>query len=76
MSNGLYGKMKIQRDEEEDLRSRKQVDKSIFYVLLAVLVLVPLLVGGHVTEVISPLITDKSLLTSGGKVIFLHFINL
>ena len=62
MSNALYGNMNIQRDEEEDRRSRQSVDKWIFYVLIAAIVLVPLLVGGHVSEVVSPLITDKSTL--------------
>ena len=63
MSNALYGNMNIQRDHEEDRRSRAQVDKWIFYLLIAAIVLVPLLVGGHVSEVVSPHITDKSTLT-------------
>lgn len=67
MSNSLYGKTHIQRDEAEDQRARQQTDKWIFYVLIAAIGLVPLLVGGHVSEVVSPLISDKSILLSGTK---------
>ncbi|MDP4086534.1 MAG: O-antigen ligase family protein [Bacillota bacterium] len=62
--NSYYG-LNIQRDEKEDQHSRQLVDKWIFITLMAVLILVPLLIGSHVSNVISPLISDNSLLSSG-----------
>jgi hypothetical protein len=57
----------VLRDEREDQLSRERVDRWIFIVLLATIAIVPLLIGVHVTEFVSPLITDKSLLTTGPK---------
>lgn len=67
MSDAFFENLNIQRDEKEDRRSRERVDKGIFYILVATIILIPLLVGGHVTQVISPLITDKEVLNSGIK---------
>ncbi|TQR18153.1 O-antigen ligase family protein [Psychrobacillus soli] len=73
MSYTLHRKVHIKRDKEEDRRSQQQVDKWILYSLLAAIVLVPLLVGGHVTNVVSPLIADASQLVSGEKIDFFTF---
>ena len=65
MGNNLYGNLNIQRDIEEDRSSIIKVDKTIFYLLLTVIIIIPLIIGGHLNEVISPLISDKSELASG-----------
>jgi O-Antigen ligase len=57
----------VPRDEREDQLSRERVDRWIFIVLLATIAIVPLLVGAHVMEFVSPLITEKSLLATGPK---------
>ncbi|MGX1982287.1 O-antigen ligase [Thermolongibacillus altinsuensis] len=63
----IYYKMNVPRDEHEDQLARERVDRWIFIAMLATIAIVPLLVGGHVTEFVSPLITEKSLLTTGRK---------
>lgn len=55
------------RDVEEDIRSRKSVDKWIFNLLLIVIGLVPLIVLASVEHVQTPLITTISALTGGTK---------
>lgn len=67
-------KIKINRDEVEDAHSRKKIDKWILIFLLLVIGLIPLLVGGYLKEVISPLIEDRELLQSGYKIdVFTHY---
>lgn len=73
MSYTLHRKVRIKRDEVEDQRSKQQIDKWIFYILIAAIILVPLLIGGHVSEVVSPLIADAESLISGGKIDFFTF---
>lgn len=60
-------KDRVVRDRTEDRESIRQTDRWIFYVLIASLILVPLLVGGHITDFVSPHISDKSVLVSGPK---------
>ncbi|WP_046174537.1 O-antigen ligase family protein [Domibacillus indicus] len=67
MSNIIYSKKSIYRDEAEDELSIKQTDKKIFFLLLVSLIVIPLLVGGHVKEVISPIISEQASLSSGGQ---------
>lgn len=73
MSYTLNKNIRIKRDVEEDKISQQKVDKWISYILIAVIILVPLLIGGHVTEVVSPLIADTDQLMSGEKVDFFTF---
>lgn len=68
MGYTLHRSVQIKRDLEEDLHSQKLIDKWIFSLLVAAILLVPLLVGAHVTEIVSPIITGESQLTSGEKV--------
>ena len=64
----------IARDEEEDRVSRKKTDGWIFGLLLLAIGLIPLIVGGYIIEVNSPLITDMGILASGDKGdIFTHY---
>lgn len=65
--NDIYYKITVPRDEHEDQLSRERVDRWIFIVLLATVAVLPLLVGAHVREFVSPLITEKSFLTTGQK---------
>ncbi|MBD7984592.1 O-antigen ligase family protein [Sporosarcina sp. Sa2YVA2] len=61
-------------DVEEDQRSRETADKWIFGLLLVVIGLVPLLVGGYVKDIASPLITNIGDIASGTKGdIFTHY---
>ena len=69
--------IKIIRDEKEDIESQIVVDKWILYILISIVVFVPLIVLGHVTNVVSPLIDNKIQLQSGPKVdIFTHYKNI
>ncbi|WP_336496402.1 O-antigen ligase family protein [Psychrobacillus sp. FJAT-51614] len=71
--------MRIVRDPIEDEHSREKIDKWIFYIIVTTIMLVPLLIGGKVTEIISPLIDNNVLLESGRKVdlfTYLKFITL
>ncbi|MFJ7952319.1 O-antigen ligase family protein [Lysinibacillus sp. NPDC096418] len=62
------------RDTEEDLRSRKSVDKWIFGLLLIVIGFVPLIVMASVEQVQTPLITNISALIGGTKGdLFTHY---
>ena len=62
------------RDVEEELRSRKSVDKWIFNLLLIVIGFVPLIVMASVEQVQTPLITNVSALTGGTKAdLFTHY---
>ena len=64
----------IPNDEEEDLRSRKNIDKWIFRLLLLLLGVMPLIVLANVEEVISPLISNVDVLSSGTKGdLFTHY---
>ncbi|ALF08819.1 O-antigen ligase family protein [Parageobacillus thermoglucosidasius] len=65
--NDIYYKITVPRDEREDQLSRERVDRWISIVLLATIAIVPLLIGAHVTEFVSPLITEKSLLNTGPR---------
>lgn len=67
MSSVIYEKKDIYRDPEEDRLAMRKADKRIFYLLLFVTGLVPLLVGGHLTEVISPSISEVSGLSTSYK---------
>lgn len=73
MSNSIHRSIRITRDAEEDLRSQQQIDKWIFYILIVAIVLVPLLIGGHISEVVSPLIDERNQLKSGSKIDFFTF---
>ncbi|GLC87892.1 O-antigen ligase family protein [Lysinibacillus piscis] len=55
------------RDVEEDIQSRKSIDKWIFGLLLVVIGFVPLIVMASVVEVQSPLVTNIGALTGGAK---------
>lgn len=65
---------KIKRDIEEDQQSQKRIDKWIFFILILTIILVPLLIGGHVSEVISPLIANVDQLESGKKIDMFTFL--
>ncbi|OMP66625.1 O-antigen ligase family protein [Domibacillus epiphyticus] len=67
MKDSFYQKEQIYRDPEEDLAARKRIDNRIFYLLLAAIAFVPLIVGGHVSEVVSPLIAAQDLFSTGMK---------
>lgn len=73
----FYGEFRgkdIISDEAENRVSRANVDKWIFRILLVLIGFMPLIVLGHVEEVVSPLISDNSLLTSGNKGdLFTHY---
>lgn len=64
---GEYREKDIVSDEEENRTSRANVDKWIFRLLLILIGFMPLIVLAHTEEVVSPLISDNSLLTSGTK---------
>lgn len=64
---GEYRKKDIISDEEENRVSRANIDKWIFRLLLILIGFMPLIVLAHTKEVISPLISDVSVLTSGTK---------
>ncbi|MFP3919806.1 O-antigen ligase family protein [Lysinibacillus telephonicus] len=64
---GEYRARDIISDEEENRVSRANVDKWIFRLLLILIGFMPLIVLAHTEEVISPLISDVSVLTSGTK---------
>lgn len=76
MSYTLNRKIHIKRDAEEDLRSQQQIDKWILYILMVVIIIVPLLIGGHISEVVSPLIEDSDQLISGQKIDIFTFYKL
>lgn len=57
----------IERDIEEDLKSRQRTDFFIFYLLLLCIGFLPLIVQGDMLNYISPLITSEQNLTSGSK---------
>ncbi|OES44932.1 O-antigen ligase family protein [Domibacillus iocasae] len=67
MEGTFYQKKEVYREREEDLEGIKKVDRWIFYLLLGVIGFVPLLVGGHMAEVISPHITDISSISTASK---------
>ncbi|QFF97981.1 O-antigen ligase family protein [Psychrobacillus glaciei] len=73
MSYTLHRNVRIKRDEKEDQRSQQRIDKWIFYILITAIIFIPLLIGGHVTEVVSPLIADVDRLISGGQIDFFTF---
>lgn len=54
-------------ENEEDKLSRAKTDRWLFGLLLLAVALVPLLIGGHVKDVIAPNITNIELLSSGLK---------
>lgn len=54
-------------DEKENIESRANVDKWIFRLFLILIGVMPLIVMADVIEVISPLITNLDILTSGLK---------
>lgn len=54
-------------DEKENAQSRASVDKWIFRLLLLLLGVMPLIVVGSVKEVLSPLISNVDVLSSGVK---------
>lgn len=64
---GEYREKDIISDEEENRVSRANVDKWIFRLLLTLIGFMPLIVLAHTEDVISPLISNVSLLTSGTK---------
>lgn len=67
-------KKKVLVDEIEDVESRAAIDKWIFRLFLVLLGVTPLIVAGHVEEVISPLVSNVSSLASGTKgELFTHY---
>lgn len=64
---GEYRQKDRLSDEEENRASRENVDKWIFRLLLILIGFMPLVVMAHTEEVISPLISDVPVLTSGTK---------
>ncbi|WP_339215166.1 O-antigen ligase family protein [Solibacillus sp. FSL W8-0372] len=61
-------------DETENIQSRATIDKWIFRLLLLLIGLMPLIVMAKVEEVISPLISNVELLSSGVKGdLFTHY---
>lgn len=67
-------KKRMTRDDTEDAQSRQSVDKWIFRILLVLIGVMPLLVFGHVEQVISPLVSNVSTLASGTKgELFTHY---
>lgn len=66
MSSKFYINSNIS-DEEEDKISRENTDKWIFRLLLLVIAVLPLLIGGAVRDVVSPLITEIDEASSGLK---------
>lgn len=61
-------------DEQENAQSRKNVDKWIFRLLLFLIGFMPLIVLANVEEVVSPLIANVDLLSSGAKgELFTHY---
>ncbi|WP_421663822.1 O-antigen ligase family protein [Lysinibacillus telephonicus] len=71
---GEYREKDIISDEEENRVSRANVDKWIFRLFLILIGFMPLIVLAHTEEVISPLISNVSLLTSGTKGdLFTHY---
>ena len=67
-------KKRVMRDDAEDAQSRASVDKWIFRFLLTLIGVMPLLVFGHVEDVISPLISYVDVLSSGVKgELFTHY---
>lgn len=64
---GEYREKNIINDEEENRVSRANVDKWIFRLLMLVLALMPLIVMANTTEVVSPLISNISNISSGVK---------
>ncbi|MEK4698520.1 O-antigen ligase family protein [Solibacillus sp. FSL R7-0668] len=61
-------------DERENSESRKKMDQWIFYSLLVLIGFMPLIVMANVQEVISPLISNVDVLSSGIKGdLFTHY---
>ncbi|HZG59603.1 MAG TPA: O-antigen ligase family protein [Anoxybacillus sp.] len=67
MSDELYRYLKIERDEEEDKLEMEKVDRLLFFGLILTFILVPILTRIHMTEYISPLITNTDILDTGQK---------
>lgn len=64
----------ILNDEEEDLQSRKNIDKWIFRLFLLLMGVMPLIVFANMEEVMSPLISNVDVLSSGTKgELFTHY---
>lgn len=64
---GEYRKKDVISDEEENRASRASVDKWVFRLLLVLIGFMPLIVMAHTEEVVSPLVSNISTLTSGIK---------
>lgn len=61
-------------DEKENAQSRAGIDKWIFRLLLLLIGVMPLIVLANVTQVVSPLISNIDVLTSGAKGdLFTHY---
>lgn len=61
-------------DEEEDIQSRKSIDKWIFRLLMGLIGVMPLIILASMEEVVSPLISSINTLQSGMKgELFTHF---
>ena len=61
-------------DDREDAISRQTIDKWIFRLLLVLLGFMPLVVLANIEEVVSPLVSNISVLTSGVKgELFTHY---
>lgn len=67
-------KSKKYSDEKENTQSRVNVDKWIFRLLLFLIGFMPLVVMGNIEEIISPLISNIDILSSGTKGdLFTHY---
>ncbi|WP_060207189.1 O-antigen ligase family protein [Sporosarcina koreensis] len=74
MSYYFKSENSVLRDEQEDAQSRMKTDCWIFILLLLAIAIVPLIVGGHVENIVAPYITNIDLLNAGLKVdIFTHY---
>lgn len=64
----------IERNHEDDLSSIVKIDRWIFVLLLIGIGVTPLILGASFTDVVSPLISERSTLSSGSKAeIFTNF---
>lgn len=60
-------KSDVASDERENIQSRANIDKWIFRLLLLLIYFMPLIVMGSTREILSPLISNQEVLSSGIK---------
>lgn len=67
-------KSEIINDENENAQSRANIDKWIFRLFLILIAVMPIIVMANVEEVVSPLISNIDVITSGVKGdLFTHY---